>query len=56
VCAACVAQGIVYVGGAVGSLRVMAARAEAKRTPKAGSGAKPSKLATPVPKESAQQA
>lgn len=30
-CAACVAQGAVYVGGAVGSLRVMAARASSKR-------------------------
>lgn len=30
-CAACVAQGITYVGGAVGSLRLMAARAEHKR-------------------------
>lgn len=30
-CAACVAQGITYVGGALGSLQVMAARAKAKR-------------------------
>jgi hypothetical protein len=30
-CAACVAQGIGYVGGAVGSLRVMAGRASTKR-------------------------
>ena len=30
-CTACVAQGITYVGGAVVSLRVMAARAQAKR-------------------------
>lgn len=30
-CAACVAQGITYVGGAVGTLRLMAARAEHKR-------------------------
>lgn len=30
-CATCVAQGVVYLGGAVGSLRVMAARAEVKR-------------------------
>jgi hypothetical protein len=28
---ACVGQGAVYVGGAIGALRVMAARAEAKR-------------------------
>lgn len=28
---ACVGQGIVYVGGAVGALRVMAARAEHRR-------------------------
>lgn len=34
-CTACVAQGIVYVGGAVGTLRVMAARAEHKRKAKA---------------------
>jgi hypothetical protein len=33
-CAACVAQGITYVGGALGSLQVMAARAKAKRQPK----------------------
>jgi hypothetical protein len=31
-CATCVAQGVVYLGGAVGSLRVMAARAEARRS------------------------
>jgi hypothetical protein len=31
-CAACVAQGIAYVGGALGSLQVMAARAKARRT------------------------
>jgi hypothetical protein len=31
VCAACVAQGIGYVGGALTSLQVMAARAKAKR-------------------------
>jgi hypothetical protein len=42
-CATCVAQGVVYLGGAVGSLRVMAARAEAKRlrpapSPPAASG------------------
>jgi hypothetical protein len=30
-CAACVAQGTLYVGGAVGALRAMAARAEMKR-------------------------
>ena len=30
-CAACVAQGTVYVGGAVVTLRVMAARAAARR-------------------------
>jgi hypothetical protein len=30
-CAACVAQGITYVGGAVGTLRLMAARAEHNR-------------------------
>jgi len=30
-CAACVAQGITYVGGALGSLQVMAARAKARR-------------------------
>ena len=30
-CAACVAQGITYVGGALGGLQVMAARAKAKR-------------------------
>jgi hypothetical protein len=30
-CAACVAQGIAYVGGAVGGLQVMAARAKARR-------------------------
>jgi hypothetical protein len=30
-CAACVAQGTVYVGGAVGTLRLMAARAAWKR-------------------------
>lgn len=30
-CAACVAQGIVYVGGALGGLQVMAARAKARR-------------------------
>lgn len=30
-CATCVAQGTLYVGGAVGALRLMAARASAKR-------------------------
>lgn len=30
-CAACVAQGIAYVGGALGGLQVMAARAKARR-------------------------
>jgi hypothetical protein len=30
-CTACVSQGLLYVGGAVGTLRVMAARAEHKR-------------------------
>jgi hypothetical protein len=30
-CAACVGQGVLYVGGAVGALRVMAARAERSR-------------------------
>ena len=34
-CTACVAQGIAYVGGAVGTLRVMAARAEHRRKAKA---------------------
>jgi hypothetical protein len=32
VCAACVAQGVTYVGGALGTLRLMAARAETRRT------------------------
>jgi hypothetical protein len=31
-CAACVAQGVVYVGGAVAGLQVMRARAKATRT------------------------
>lgn len=30
-CVACVAQGSLYLGGAVGALRVMAARAQAAR-------------------------
>jgi hypothetical protein len=30
-CATCVAQGIAYIGGALGTLRLMAARAEARR-------------------------
>lgn len=30
-CAVCVAQGITYVGGALGGLQVMAARAKARR-------------------------
>jgi hypothetical protein len=30
-CAACVAQGVVYVGGAVAGLQVMGARAKARR-------------------------
>lgn len=30
-CANCVAQGAVYVGGALGALRVMGARARARR-------------------------
>lgn len=30
-CAACVAQGVVYVGGALTGLQVMAARAKARR-------------------------
>jgi hypothetical protein len=30
-CAACVAQGVAYVGGALAGLQVMAARASAKR-------------------------
>ena len=30
-CAACVAQGVVYVGGAVAGLQVMSARAKVKR-------------------------
>jgi hypothetical protein len=30
-CAVCVAQGVTYVGGALASLQVMAARAKAKR-------------------------
>jgi hypothetical protein len=33
-CAACVAQGVAYVGGAVAGLQVMTARAKAKRSPK----------------------
>jgi hypothetical protein len=31
-CAACVAQGVVYVGGAITGLQVMRARAKATRT------------------------
>lgn len=31
-CAACVSQGLLYVGGAAGALRVMAARSKARRT------------------------
>jgi acetyl/propionyl-CoA carboxylase alpha subunit len=31
-CAACVAQGVVYVGGAVAGLQVLGARAKARRT------------------------
>jgi hypothetical protein len=33
-CAACVAQGVVYVGGAVAGLQVLGARAKARRTRK----------------------
>lgn len=31
-CAACVAQGVTYVGGALTTLQVMASRAKAKRS------------------------
>ena len=31
-CAACVAQGVTYVGGALAGLQVMASRARAKRS------------------------
>jgi hypothetical protein len=33
-CGACVAEGVVYVGGALAGLQVMAARARAKRSPR----------------------
>jgi hypothetical protein len=32
-CAACVAQGVAYVGGAVAGLQVLAARARGRRSP-----------------------
>ena len=37
-CAACVAQGSLYVGSAVGALRLMATRAEMKRRGRAEAG------------------
>ena len=44
-CAACVAQGVVYVGGALAGLQVMGARAKARRfrspSPEAGSAVEP---------------
>jgi hypothetical protein len=52
----CVAQGITYVGGATGTLRVMAARAEMKRHAKQASKPSDRELATDVPREPAQQA
>jgi hypothetical protein len=44
-CATCVAQGVFYVGGAVGGLRVMAFRAKVKRL--AGEAAKTAEPAEP---------
>jgi hypothetical protein len=35
-CAACVAQGVTYVGGAIGALQVMRVRARVRRTGRDG--------------------
>jgi len=47
-CAACVAQGVTYVGGALAGLQVMAGRARAKRSGAASEGPTSSPSGEPV--------
>jgi hypothetical protein len=50
-CAACVAQGVVYAGGALAGLQVMAARARHRRTGDAPAGDAPTDDPTDVQAE-----
>jgi hypothetical protein len=48
-CAACVAQGVAYVGGAVAGLQVMAARARQRRARPDGGAPDERPVAAPAP-------